>query len=107
MHDSVSSKGTPNVCPRAITFAFDKSRKGAATTNSLPSPSESERDIASVASGNGLPASTPSAIRDSPRWAQAIAARVSRTRLRPTRYTSSSGVSKAGGLPVTAQWVAG
>ena len=60
-----------------------------------------------VASGNGFPASGATTMREILRLAAYTAAFDSSAMLRPCRYTSSSGVSYAGGVPVSAQCVSG
>ncbi len=88
MHDSVRSSGTCSSRPRAITADFSHATNGASIAIPCARPSDSARPIAAknsgVASGNGLPASGPIAMRPMPRYAHAIAALVSSTMLRPT-----------------------
>ena len=67
MHDSVRSSGTPSSTPRAITADFSHATNGASIAIPCARPSDSARPIAAknsgVASGNGLPASGPIAMR--------------------------------------------
>ena len=97
MHESVSASGTPRRTPSPMTSSLCIVANGAAIAIGCASPRESARDISSknagVASGNGLPASGPRTSRVMPRRAQRTAAFESSTMLRPSMYTSSSGVS--------------
>ena len=67
MHESVSSRGTPRLTPSRMTSLLCIVENGVTTSRSWARPSESARAIAAknsgVASGNGLPASGPSARR--------------------------------------------
>ena len=97
MHESVSSNGTPRRAPSSITCALCSAANGAATVSACARPRDRASAIAvkkaGVASGNGLPASGPSTMRRASARAATMPALASSVTLRPTRYTSVSGVS--------------
>ena len=89
MHDIVSSNGTPSDAPSAITSSLCIAENGASIAIGCARPLESVCAIdarnSGVASGNGLPASGPMAMRGMPRSAQRTPAFASSSRFRPGR----------------------